>query len=134
MSGGFTPCRHLRPSSGREHSVFVLIQSGDDDDAEKKDKNTLTTEPFSDLRHVWNTVDLFYPQAHTGAPRRMTAITCLTRPCWEVPPLGPCACRHYLGQHLQILRFQQRKASGQTPCRPQCNYQLSACMHGETHG
>ena len=26
LSGGFTPCRHLRPSSGREH-----IQSGDDD-------------------------------------------------------------------------------------------------------
>ena len=27
LSGGFTPCRHLRPSSGREHT----IQSGDDD-------------------------------------------------------------------------------------------------------
>ena len=27
LSGGFTPCRHLRPSSGREHA----IQSGDDD-------------------------------------------------------------------------------------------------------
>ena len=27
LSGGFTPCRHLRPSSGRE----ILIRSGDDD-------------------------------------------------------------------------------------------------------
>ena len=21
LSGGFTPCRHLRPSSGREHTI-----------------------------------------------------------------------------------------------------------------
>ena len=31
MSGGFTPCRHLKPSSGREHTIVELIQSGDDD-------------------------------------------------------------------------------------------------------
>ena len=31
LSGGFTPCRHLRPSSGREHTIVLLIQSGDDD-------------------------------------------------------------------------------------------------------
>ena len=30
LSGGFTPCRHHRPSSGPEHS-HKLIQSGDDD-------------------------------------------------------------------------------------------------------
>ena len=30
LSGSFTLCRHLRPSSGREHTL-VLIQSGDDD-------------------------------------------------------------------------------------------------------
>ena len=29
--GGLTPCRHLRPSSGREHTIVQLIQSGDDD-------------------------------------------------------------------------------------------------------
>ena len=28
----FTPCRHIRPYSGREHRVFKLIQSGDNDD------------------------------------------------------------------------------------------------------
>ena len=31
LRGGFTPCRHLRPSSGREHTVVLLIQSGADD-------------------------------------------------------------------------------------------------------
>ena len=31
LSGGFTPCQHLRPSSGREHTIVYLIQSGDDD-------------------------------------------------------------------------------------------------------
>ena len=31
LSGGFEPCRHLRPPSGREHTVVLLIQSGDDD-------------------------------------------------------------------------------------------------------
>ena len=31
VSGGFRPCRHLRPSSGREHTIVQLIQSGDDD-------------------------------------------------------------------------------------------------------
>ena len=31
LSAGFTPCRHLRPSSGREHTFVELIQSGDDD-------------------------------------------------------------------------------------------------------
>ena len=30
LSGSFTPCRHLRPSSGREHTILLLIQSGDD--------------------------------------------------------------------------------------------------------
>ena len=30
LSRGFTPCQHLRPSSGREHTI-VLIQSGDND-------------------------------------------------------------------------------------------------------
>ena len=28
LSGGFTPSRHLRPSSGREHTIVQLIQSG----------------------------------------------------------------------------------------------------------
>ena len=23
LSGGFTPCRHLRPSSGREHTIVT---------------------------------------------------------------------------------------------------------------
>ena len=31
LSGGFMPCRHLRPSSRREHTIVELIQSGDDD-------------------------------------------------------------------------------------------------------
>ena len=31
LSGTFTPCRHLRPSSGREHMIVYLIQSSDDD-------------------------------------------------------------------------------------------------------
>ena len=31
LSWGFTPCRHLKPSSGREHTIVYLIQSGDDD-------------------------------------------------------------------------------------------------------
>ena len=31
LSDGFTPCRHLRPSSGQEHTIVQLIQSGDDD-------------------------------------------------------------------------------------------------------
>ena len=24
LSGGFTPCRHLRPSSGREHTIVCI--------------------------------------------------------------------------------------------------------------
>ena len=31
LSGGVTPCPHLRPSSGGEHTIIKLIQSGDDD-------------------------------------------------------------------------------------------------------
>ena len=31
LSGGVTPSRHLRPSSGRELTIVQLIQSGDDD-------------------------------------------------------------------------------------------------------
>ena len=31
LSGSFTLSRHLRPSSGREHTMIQLIQSGDDD-------------------------------------------------------------------------------------------------------
>ena len=34
VGGSFTPCRHLRPSFGREHTVYshkVLIQSSDND-------------------------------------------------------------------------------------------------------
>ena len=31
LSGGFTPCRHISPSLGREHTFFFsLLQSGDD--------------------------------------------------------------------------------------------------------
>ena len=31
LSGGVTPCRHLRPSSGQEHTVVKVFHSGDDD-------------------------------------------------------------------------------------------------------
>ena len=38
LSGGLTPCRHLRPSSGRE-----LIQAGDDDYLMNKTRRKPTT-------------------------------------------------------------------------------------------
>ena len=38
MYGGFTPCPHLRPYSGREHTIFILIPSSDDDDDGKKNE------------------------------------------------------------------------------------------------
>ena len=38
MSGGITPCRHLRPYAGPA-PIFILIQSGDDDGKkERKEK------------------------------------------------------------------------------------------------
>ena len=39
MNGGYTPCHQLRPYSGKEHTVFGLIQSGDED-GKKKGKAT----------------------------------------------------------------------------------------------
>ena len=48
LSGGFTPCRHLRPSSGQEHTVIELIQSGDDDylmNESRRKPTTLTQCP-----------------------------------------------------------------------------------------
>ena len=31
VNGGVTPCRHLRLSSGGVHTVFIRVQSTDDD-------------------------------------------------------------------------------------------------------
>ena len=38
------PCRHIRSSSGREHTIVNLIQSGDDDYLMNEIRRKLTTE------------------------------------------------------------------------------------------
>ena len=40
---GFTPSRHLRPPSGREHKIVELIQSDDDDYSMNKTRRKPTT-------------------------------------------------------------------------------------------
>ena len=72
MSGGFTPCRHLRPSSHSAKTrtagiylfsvVMMMVMM-----MEKTEKRNRDEEALSGLiRHAWDTVDLFYPPAHTG--------------------------------------------------------------------
>ena len=38
VNGGFMSCQYLRPYSGREHTVYIRIHSGDDDIGKKKVK------------------------------------------------------------------------------------------------
>ena len=77
--GDFTLCRHLRPYSGQEHTVFILIQSGGGgggggDDKRKKGKETEKKKTTGRLvRHAWGTADLSIP-----APDHFVELTTLT--------------------------------------------------------
>ena len=48
---GVMPCRHLRPYSVREHTVFILNQSGDIDNGEKEGKRWAYSIPGPTQRH-----------------------------------------------------------------------------------
>ena len=66
LSGGFMPSQHLRPSSGREHTIVELIQSGDDDDYsinETRRKST-TGRQSPSLCDKWHRI--FYMPSRTG--------------------------------------------------------------------
>ena len=63
LSGGFMPCRHLRPSSGREHTIAELIQSGDDDYLMNETRRKPTTGRQSpSLCDKWH--GIFYMPSH----------------------------------------------------------------------
>ena len=51
-----------------KHTVFILIQFGNNDDGKKKTKFGVI---ICLVPHVWDTVDLFYPWIHTGADHSM---------------------------------------------------------------
>ena len=60
LSGGFTPCRHLRPSSGREDTV-ITIQSGGDDYS----MNETGRKPTTGTRYLTLQQGNFYMPSHT---------------------------------------------------------------------
>ena len=53
LSEGFTPCRHLRPSSGQEHTVVWLIHSGDDDYLMNETRKKPTTRTGCPTNPAW---------------------------------------------------------------------------------
>ena len=65
LSGGFTPYRHLVPSSGRENTVIQLNQSSDNDDYlmnETRRPTTATRCPT--LFDTWHGIFYIYAQSH----------------------------------------------------------------------
>ena len=65
LSGGFTPSRHTRPSTGIEHRIAQLIQSGDDDYSMNETRRTPTTGRQSpSLFYKWH--GILYMSSRTG--------------------------------------------------------------------
>ena len=52
----------------RVFNLSILIQFGDDDDGGKIQKNSYNQALSGLIRH--DTVDLFYPRAHTGGEQK----------------------------------------------------------------
>ena len=49
----FTPCWHLMTYSGREHTIFILFQSSDDDGKKRKQQKQKIESPGSPLSLYW---------------------------------------------------------------------------------
>ena len=80
-SGGFTPSRHLRPSSGREHTIVQLIQSGDDDYLMNETRRKLTTKRQSpSLFDKWH--QIFYMPGRTDTAGHTKAFDCPVMGHW----------------------------------------------------
>ena len=61
----FMPSQHLRPSSGREHTIVQLIQSGDDDySMNETRKQTTIGRQSPSLFDKWH--GIFYMPSRTG--------------------------------------------------------------------
>ena len=67
VNGGFTPSCHLRPYTGREQAVFILIKSGDDGDG-KEERKRKVGSPWSPCKtwQRWLGIQLTYsiPQVY----------------------------------------------------------------------
>ena len=95
FSGGFTPCRHLRPSSGRERRVLQLIQSSDVDDLMNETRRKPTTRArCPTLSDKWH--GIFYMPSHTDTAGHTKAfIYTVTQTRLDIPrPLFTQSHRH----------------------------------------
>ena len=116
LSGGFTPCQHLRPSSGREHTIVYLIQSGDDDYLINETRRKPTTgrqspslcDKWHGIFHMPSRID---EAGHTKAFDYTVAEHLGGKPKCSVPQVGLEPTTHRSGSNTlptEPPRFSQR--------------------------
>ena len=66
MNGGFTPCPQLRSYSGRELTVFILIQAGNDDDDDGEKTINRKAKPLPSTTCLGYSGPILPPGPHRG--------------------------------------------------------------------
>ena len=122
LSEDFTSCRSLRPSSGRQHTVVYLIQSGDDDYLMNETRMEPTTGTrYPSLFDKWHRIFLYMPSRIDTAVH--TKVFIYGPQSWTTGGKSKCSCTRQIRTADLTVHSRTRQPPDHDD-HPESQYQL----------